>query len=69
VASAPTADEGLRKAQEGIFDLVLVDISLPDQRGLEVLKSLNRESPETAVMMITAYDSSQVAFRASKEGA
>ncbi len=69
VASAPTADEGLRKAQEGIFDLVLVDISLPDQSGLEVLKSLKRESPETAVMMITAYDSSQVAFRASKEGA
>ena len=69
VASAPTADEGLRKAQEGVFDLVLLDINLPDRNGLDVLKILRHDTPDLGVVMITAYDSSQMAFQASKEGA
>jgi DNA-binding NtrC family response regulator len=69
VASAATAEEGLRKVDDGVFDLVLLDISLPDRHGLEVLKTLRRESPDVGVIMITAYDSSQMAFQASKEGA
>ena len=69
VSSASTGEEGLKKAGEGVFDLVLLDISLPDQSGLEVLKSLKRDSPDVGVIMITAYDSSQAAFQASKEGA
>ncbi len=67
--TAPTALEGLKKVAEGVFDLVLLDVSLPDSNGLEVLKSIKRDSPETAVIMITAYDSGQTAFLASKEGA
>ena len=69
VSSAPTAEEGLKKADEGVFDLVLLDINLPDRNGLEVLKSLRRDTPDMGVIMITAYDSSQMAFQASKEGA
>jgi DNA-binding NtrC family response regulator len=68
-ASASTAEEGLKKLDDGIFDLVLLDINLPDRPGLEVLKSIKRESADVGVVMITAYDSSQVAFQASKEGA
>ncbi len=67
--SASTADEGLRKLERGVFDLVLLDISLPDSNGLEVLKSIKQDNPETPVIMITAYDSGQAAFQASKEGA
>jgi DNA-binding NtrC family response regulator len=67
--SAATAEEGLRKIEEGIFDLVLLDISLPDRHGLEVLRTIRRENPDLGVIMITAYDSSQMAFQASKEGA
>ncbi len=67
--SAATAGEGLRKVEGGVFDLVLLDISLPDSNGLEVLKSIKRENPEVGVIMITALDSSQMAFQASKEGA
>jgi DNA-binding NtrC family response regulator len=69
VDSASTADEGLKKAGGGVFDLVLLDISLPDSSGLEALKSIKRDSPETSVLMITAYDSSEIAFQASKQGA
>jgi DNA-binding NtrC family response regulator len=69
VDSAATADEGMKKIEEGIFDLVLLDISLPDRHGLEVLRTIRRENPDIGVIMITAYDSSQMAFQASKEGA
>ena len=68
-ARALTAEEGLQKLGREPFDLVLLDVNLPDSNGLEVLQAIKRDSPETAVIMITAYDSSQVAFQASREGA
>ena len=67
--AASTGEEGLKKAEERPFDLVLLDISLPDQSGIDVLRSIKRDSPDTGVIMITAYDSGQTAFQASKEGA
>jgi len=67
--SAATAEEGMKRVESGVFDLVLLDISLPDRHGLEVLKFIKRDSPDTGVIMITAYDSSQLAFQASKQGA
>jgi DNA-binding NtrC family response regulator len=67
--AAATGEEGLKKIDENVFDLVLLDVSLPDRNGLEVLKSIKRDNAEVGVVMITAHDSSQVAFQASKEGA
>lgn len=67
--TASSAEEGSKKTGERIFDLVLLYISLPDRSGLDILKSLKRDSPETPVIMITAYDSSHTAFQASQEGA
>ncbi|MGO9270198.1 MAG: response regulator, partial [Terriglobia bacterium] len=69
VSTASTAREGLRKVEERVLDLVLLDIGLPDSNGLEVLKAVKSDSPDTSVVMITAYDSGQMAFQASKEGA
>ncbi len=66
---ASTGTEGLKRIENGIFDLVLLDINLPDRNGLDVLQHIKRESPELGVIMITAYDSSQMAFQASKQGA
>ncbi len=68
-ATATTAAAGLEKLAKEPFDLVLLDISLPDSNGIDVLKAIKRDSPEIPVIMITAYDSSQVAFQASREGA
>jgi DNA-binding NtrC family response regulator len=67
--SAATGEEGLKRIEDGVFDLVLLDINLPGRNGLELLKTIRRENPDTGVIMITAYDSSQMAFQASKEGA
>ena len=67
--SAATGEEGLRKIEGGVFDLALLDINLPDRNGLDLLKQIKHAAPEVGVIMITAYDSSQMAFQASKEGA
>jgi DNA-binding NtrC family response regulator len=69
VTSASTAEEGLKKLDDRVFDLVLLDVTLPDRNGLEVLKAIKHDSTDTGVIMITAFDSSQLAFQASKEGA
>jgi DNA-binding NtrC family response regulator len=69
VDTAPTAEEGLHKIEEQAYDLLLLDINLPGRNGLEVLQVIKRESPQTSVIMITAYDSSQMAFQASRQGA
>ena len=66
---ASTGDEGLKRIDDGVFDLVLLDINLPDRNGLDLLQHIKRDSPEVGVIMITAYDSSQMAFQASKQGA
>ena len=68
-AAASTAAAGLEKLDKEPFDLVLLDISLPDSNGIDVLRTIKRDSPELPVIMITAYDSSQIAFQASREGA
>ncbi|WP_027632834.1 response regulator transcription factor [Clostridium hydrogeniformans] len=47
--------EGLTKAREGEFDLILLDIMLPSMNGIEVLRRF-RETSETPVIMLTAKD-------------
>jgi DNA-binding NtrC family response regulator len=68
-ASAATGGEGVERIENGLFDLVLLDINLPDRNGLELLQHIKRDSPEIGVIMITAYASTQMAFQASKHGA
>ncbi|OYV93956.1 MAG: hypothetical protein B7Z68_08175 [Acidobacteria bacterium 21-70-11] len=69
VVQATTAAEGLRQAEEGEVDLVLLDLMLPDKPGLEVLRELKGRDPETVVVVITAYSSVETAIAAMREGA
>jgi len=55
VVKAADGREGLRLAEEGSFDLVLLDIMLPGLNGLEVLRRLRRDSA-VPVIMLTARD-------------
>ena len=54
VTLAKNGSEGLKKIERDIFDLILLDVMMPDKNGLEVLEEIHHSSPETAVIMITA---------------
>ena len=69
VASAETGESGLAKLEEHPFDLLLLDVSLPDRNGLDMLKEIRRRDPELSVVLITAYGSIDMARAAFKNGA
>ncbi|MGQ9917649.1 MAG: sigma-54-dependent transcriptional regulator [Bryobacteraceae bacterium] len=69
VCSAENAAEGLRRFESGVFDLVLLDLMMPDRSGLEVLDEIRKRDRETPVFLITAYGSVEVAVEALKSGA
>jgi putative nucleotidyltransferase with HDIG domain len=60
--------QGLEWLSEG-FDLVLLDLKLPDIDGLKVLKTIQRNHPKVAVIVMTAYASIETAIDIMKEGA
>jgi DNA-binding NarL/FixJ family response regulator len=65
-AEAATGKEALELAANAHFDLVLLDISLPDMSGLEVLKELHREDNDRPILMLSMYPEEQYAIRALK---
>jgi DNA-binding NtrC family response regulator len=69
VELAGLGGEGLKKLESRDYDVVLLDLMLPDQSGMEVLKEIRERDQETAVFMITAYGSTPVAVEALKSGA
>ncbi len=69
VAEAESGAEALAAADKGSFDVILLDISLPDINGVEVLKRLKRKLPSTPVLMFSMYREDQYAVRALKAGA
>jgi len=68
-AEAGDARAALAWLQQRSFDLVLLDISLPEQTGLDLLKTIKAQWPQLPVLMLTAYAEDHYAVRAFKEGA
>lgn len=64
-----TARETLESVRKTDFDIVLLDISLPDQNGLEVLRQMKIEYPDIIVLVISMYSEDLYAVRVLKEGA
>src|SRR5437016_4163079 len=69
VTMCGSAEEALVQAGKTRFDLVLCDIQLPGIDGLEFLDRLLKISPETFVMLITAYGTVESAVAAFQRGA
>jgi len=69
VSLASNGEEVLKLTERDIFDLVLMDIRMPKLDGISALKKIKAISPETIVIMITAYASADTAIKAMKEGA
>ncbi|TDV18604.1 response regulator transcription factor RqpR [Paraburkholderia caballeronis] len=69
VTEAQTGAEGLAAVAQHTCDVVLLDISLPDMNGVEVLKRMKRKAPRIPVLMFSMYREDQYAVRALKAGA
>ena len=69
VELAASAGEGLRKVESRDYDLVLLDLMLPDRSGMEVLREVRERDRDTPIFLITAYGSIPVAVEALKAGA
>jgi DNA-binding NtrC family response regulator len=69
VEVAGTGEEGLFRIGERSFDLLLLDLALPDRNGLEILSELQDHDPALSVIMITAYGTVENAVRAMQSGA
>ena len=69
VSLASNGEEVVKLVESDLFDLVLLDIRMPKLDGISALKKIKTNSPETTVIMITAYASADTAIRAMKEGA
>ncbi|MEK7825474.1 MAG: ATP-dependent Clp protease ATP-binding subunit ClpX [Nitrospirota bacterium] len=61
--------EGLRLVQNDKFDIVITDLMLPEVDGMRILKACKQFSPQTQVILITAYGSVASATEAMKQGA
>jgi len=66
---ASDGEEALYKAFMQDFDLMLLDIRMPGLSGMEVLKKMVVDHPDTGVVMITAISETQTAVEAMKLGA
>jgi DNA-binding NtrC family response regulator len=69
VTCVETGEAGLAKLEEQPFDLLLLDVSLPDRNGLELLREIRRRDPHLSVVLITAFGSIDMARAAFKSGA
>ena len=66
---AATGDEAIAAARAGGFDVVLLDISMPDRSGVDVLKTLRDARPELPVLILSAFAEEQYALNLLRAGA
>lgn len=69
VDTASDGAEAIDRIEQKMFDLAVVDVQMPVMNGIDVLQKINEKSPETTVIMITAYASHETAIDAMKLGA
>jgi DNA-binding NtrC family response regulator len=69
VTLAESGADGLQKLEERPFDLLLLDVSLPDRNGIEMLHEIRQRDPHLSIILITAYGSIDMARAAFKNGA
>jgi two-component system invasion response regulator UvrY len=69
VAEAGTGIDALRKIRETECDVVLLDISMPDMSGIDVLKQIHAEKPQLPILILSIYSEEQYAMRLIKAGA
>ena len=69
VQGAASLQEGLQKLQENGFELVLLDVMMPDGRGIDLLEPIRDLDPDIVCVIITGYATVELAIEAIKQGA
>ncbi|MEW6434962.1 MAG: response regulator transcription factor [Myxococcota bacterium] len=69
LGEADSADEALARVAEEDWDVVLLDITLGEQSGLDVLERIHRERPRLPVLIVTAHPEEEFAVRCLRLGA
>ena len=69
VDTSSSAEAGIEKIEQSDFDLVLTDLKLPGQSGMDVLRASRELDPSVPVVVLTAHGTVHTAVEAMKEGA
>ena len=69
VETAVSLQEGLQKINAEPYDLVLLDVMMPDGQGIDLLEPIHAQDPETVAIIITGYATVEMAVEAIKRGA
>ncbi len=66
---SPTAGQMIERVSAGTYDLILLDVKLPDMDGLDALPKCREVAPDTPVIVMTAHGTRQIAMEAINRGA
>jgi two-component system, NarL family, sensor histidine kinase UhpB len=69
VVHAPALSDALAHTETTHFDVVLLDLGLPDSQGLDTLRTFHRQAPGLPVLVLTGLDNRSIGLLAIKEGA
>ncbi|MGR3177308.1 MAG: sigma-54-dependent transcriptional regulator [Candidatus Anammoxibacter sp.] len=69
VESASCAEDGIEKTGKTPFDLIITDVRLPKMSGIDAIKPLLEKSPNSIVVVVTAFGKNEIALKSIKEGA
>jgi len=69
VSLADRGDEGLERARNETFDVVVTDLRMPGMGGLELVKELHLAKPRLPIVLMTAFGTTETAIEATKHGA
>lgn len=69
VATRNDGKSGISAIRQGTYDILLLDMKLPDMDGMDILKTVQKEKPELCIIIMTGYSSISNAVQAIKHGA
>src|SRR5687767_12073363 len=69
IGEAATAEAALRLVREAHWDVVILDLSLPDRSGLQLLVEMKSERPDLPVIVLSMHADDEYAIRSLRSGA
>ncbi len=69
IEEATSGQEALRKLHEAQWDVMVLDVSLPDRNGLDLLQEVKQLCPKLPILMLSVHPESQYGLRALRAGA